>query len=223
MDVQNDFEKGRGSAATQMVDTVVLDIGNVLVTFYPDIYISQFVHRKGEIDYYNHVCFRSAEWKAGDLGTMTREETIDALCRKYPEDAETIHTVMDNCDEMLRASKENTALLKKLSEAGIEVYYLSNTNPHAFAYMTERHEFFRYMKGGIASFRDGVVKPSREIFRLFLERYGKRAEQCVFVDDTPINTDAAASLGFRTVTLKNIEDLARELSKFPCLHDVICG
>ncbi len=206
-----------------MIKNVVLDIGNVLVTFYPDIYISQFVDRKGEIDYFNRICFNSEEWKAGDLGTMSREETIEALCKKYPADAEMIHTIMDNCDDMLRASKKNTALLKKLHEAGIGVYYLSNTNPHAFEYMTATHEFFKYMDGGIASYKHGVVKPTRDIFELFLKLYDKKPEECVFVDDTPVNTESAASVGYNIVTLKNIEDLATELAKFEGLAEIING
>lgn len=204
-----------------MIKNVVLDIGNVMVTYYPDIYISNFVDRKGEIDYFNHICFKSDEWKAGDLGNMTREQTIDALCKKYPADAEMIHTIMDNCDDMLRASKKNTALLKKLHEAGVNIYYLSNTNPHAFEYMTATHEFFKYMDGGIASYKHGVLKPGKDIFNLFLELYGKKAEECVFVDDTPVNTAGAASVGYATITLKNIEDLADELAKFPELAQII--
>ena len=51
--------------------------------------------------------------------------------------------------------------------------------------MTERYEVFRYMNGGIASFKEGVVKPSEDIFRLFLDRYGKDPSECVFVDDMP--------------------------------------
>ena len=62
-----------------MIKNVVLDIGNVMVTFYPDIYIAQFVDRKGEIDYFNQICFNSFQWKAGDLGLMSREESIEAI------------------------------------------------------------------------------------------------------------------------------------------------
>lgn len=204
-----------------MIRNVVLDIGNVMVTFYPDIYIAQFVDRKGEIDYFNQICFNSFQWKAGDLGLMSREESIEAICCKYPADSTKIHTIMDNCDEMLRASNKNTQLIKKLHDAGIGVYFLSNTNPSAFAYMTAHHEFFRYMDGGVASFREGITKPSKEIFKLFLERYGKNAEECVFVDDNPVNTETAAACGYHTVILKNIDDLAQELRRFPELADVI--
>ena len=206
-----------------MITHVVLDIGNVMVTYYPDIYIAQFVDCKGEIDYFNHICFKSPEWKAGDMGAMSRLESIEAICRKYPQDEAMIHTVMDHCDEMLRASKTNTRLLKKLHDAGVGVYYLSNTNPHAFAYMTSTHEFFQYMDGGVASFQEGVMKPGKEIFELFLERYEKDAAQCVFVDDTPINVEAAQAVGYEGIILKNIDDLAKELCRYPELAQIING
>jgi putative hydrolase of the HAD superfamily len=204
-----------------MIKNIVLDIGNVMVTFYPDLYISGFVYKKGEIDFLNKICFNSAEWKLGDVGESSRKDIIEAICKKYPSDAEAIHAVMDNCDEMLRASKKNTELLKKLHGAGVGVYFLSNTNPEAFEYMTSHHEFFNYMDGGIASFKEGLVKPSEDIFKLFLERYGKNAEECVFVDDTPVNVDAAASVGFNTVVLKNIDDLSAELCAYPELAKII--
>lgn len=204
-----------------MIKNVVLDLGNVMVSFYPDLYISQFVYRKGEIDYFNKICFNSDEWKQGDTGGASRVDIINAICQKYPEDADKIHQIMDNCDEMLRASEKNTSLLKKLHNAGIGVYFLSNTNPEAFDYMTSNHEFFKYMSGGIASYQDGLIKPCEDIFRLFLSRYEKRAEECIFVDDTPVNTEAAAAVGFNTVILKNIDDLSSELCRFPELRKII--
>lgn len=206
-----------------MINTVVLDLGNVMVSFYPDLYIAQFVHRKGEIDYFNHICFRSTEWKAGDYGTMTRGEIIEAICAKYPADAGMIHTIMDNCDEMLRVSEKNARLVQRLQEAGIGVYFLSNTNESAYAYMREHYAFFRQMDGGIASYQDGVVKPGQEIFALFLERYGKKAEECVFVDDTPVNVEAAIKAGYTGVILKNMEDLETELCRFPELSVILRG
>lgn len=203
-----------------MIKNVVLDLGNVMVRFYPDLYIAQFVDRKGEIDYFRRICF-GKEWSAGDRGLMSREEIIEAICKKYPADTEMIHTIMDDCDRTLIASKKNTALLKKLHEAGIGVYYLSNIGEQAFGYLTNTHEFFQYMDGGIASYQDGLLKPDPAIFELFLERYGKRAQECVFVDDTPVNAEAAASLGFHSVILKNIDDLTDELKKIDELAKII--
>lgn len=204
-----------------MIKTVVLDIGNVLVSFYPDTYISQFITKKGEIDYYNHICFKSAEWKCGDLGTKTRAEIIDAICEKYPDDAEKVREIMANCDDMLRVSKKNTELVKRLKAAGIGVYYLSNTNEHAFEFMTSTYEVFSYMDGGIASYLDGVIKPNADIFELFLSRYGKKADECVFVDDMPQNVDGAKAVGLHGIVLKNIDDLENELCKYPEIREAL--
>ena len=203
-----------------MIKNVVLDIGNVLVSFYPDVYISQFITKKGEIDYYEQICFRSAEWKCGDLGTKNRGEIIDAICEKYPNDAETIRTIMENCDDMLRVSSKNAEVVKRLKAAGVGVYYLSNTNDHAFEFMTSEYDVFSYMDGGIASYLDGVIKPSADIFELFLSRYGKKAEECVFVDDMPPNVDGAKAVGFSGIVLKNIDDLEEELCRFPELAEI---
>lgn len=204
-----------------MIKNVVLDIGNVLVSFYPDIYISQFIAKKGEIDYYEQVCFRSEEWKCGDLGTKTRGEIIDAICEKYPRDAENIRLIMKDCDDMLRVSKKNTEVVKRLKAAGVGVYFLSNTNDHAFEFMTSTYEVFSYMDGGIASYRDGVIKPSADIFELFLSRYGKKADECVFVDDIPSNVDGAKAVGLNGIVLKNIDDLEEELCRFPELRNIL--
>jgi len=79
------------------------------------------------------------------------------------------------------------------------------------------------MDGGIASFQFGVIKPNREIFELFLKQYEKLADECVFVDDTPQNTEMAGAMGFHTITLKNISDLSDELAKLPELSKIIRG
>ena len=89
--------------------------------------------------------------------------------------------------------------------------------------MTSTHEFFQYMDGGVASFQEGVMKPGKEIFELFLERYEKDAAQCVFVDDTPINVEAAQAVGYEGIILKNIDDLAKELCRYPELAQIING
>jgi epoxide hydrolase-like predicted phosphatase len=65
----------------------------------------------------------------------------------------------------------------------------------------------RYDRGLLAELFDGVVisgevgirKPAPEIYRLGAEQSGVSAEDCVFVDDMPVNLDPAAALGMATV------------------------
>ncbi|MDX6643100.1 MAG: putative hydrolase of the superfamily [Solirubrobacteraceae bacterium] len=51
----------------------------------------------------------------------------------------------------------------------------------------------------------GMRKPDREIYELTLERLGLRAEECLFVDDTDVNVDAARELGMTAVHFRSSE------------------
>ena len=44
-----------------------------------------------------------------------------------------------------------------------------------------------------------MVKPSAEIFRHLLQTYGLRAEDCVFIDDSPINVAGARAVGIEAI------------------------
>ena len=39
------------------------------------------------------------------------------------------------------------------------------------------------------------MKPERQIYETLLERYGLKAEECYFVDDTPLNVVGAMRCG----------------------------
>jgi len=49
----------------------------------------------------------------------------------------------------------------------------------------------------------GMRKPDRDIFELTLERLGLSASECVFVDDTEINCQAARELGMAAVWFRS--------------------
>jgi putative hydrolase of the HAD superfamily len=59
----------------------------------------------------------------------------------------------------------------------------------------------------------GLRKPEEGIYRLALNLTQKMPEQCCFVDDRPLNLEAAERLGMHTVRMENAEQLRRELQK----------
>lgn len=207
----------------QMIKTLVFDIGNVLVNWYPLEYLKSLTDDSENAAELEKKIFGGPEWQKGDLGEFTREQTREALLRRYPQDREIICKALDGADDILTASEGNTLLLSELRDAGFELYYLSNTNPSAFEYMLAKHKFFDYFSGGIASYKVGLLKPDPKIFEAFLKKYGKIAEECIFIDDTRSNTDSAASCGFFTVTLGNIPALRGELMKFDDIAKAMKG
>jgi len=58
-------------------------------------------------------------------------------------------------------------------------------------------------------------KPERGIYELTLEQLGDgvHAEECVFVDDTDVNCDAAAELGMHAVRFRDSDQAIAELEE----------
>jgi len=62
----------------------------------------------------------------------------------------------------------------------------------------------------------GLRKPEEGIYRLALDITQCRPEECVFVDDRPLNVDAAARLGMSVIHVESTQQLRQELQKLGC-------
>ncbi len=89
---------------------------------------------------------------------------------------------------------------------------LSNTNPFIMAYM--RSELFSEQGLSIEHFFDTffcsyemkVCKPHAEIYQQVLQTLRAKGEECIFVDDSRANTEAAEALGFHTLHIETNAD-----------------
>jgi len=57
----------------------------------------------------------------------------------------------------------------------------------------------------------GIRKPNPRIYRLALDLTQHTADECCFLDDRPVNIEAAAEVGMQTVLVKNSDQLQRDL------------
>jgi putative hydrolase of the HAD superfamily len=57
----------------------------------------------------------------------------------------------------------------------------------------------------------GCRKPDREIYDLTLERMGVSAGECLFIDDTDVNCEAARELGMAAVHYRDNEQAIPEI------------
>lgn len=57
----------------------------------------------------------------------------------------------------------------------------------------------------------GLRKPEDGIYRLALEITQRPPEQCCFIDDRPLNLEAAQRLGIKTIQMENASQLRKDL------------
>ena len=55
------------------------------------------------------------------------------------------------------------------------------------------------------------LKPEADIYQTLLDKFGLKAEECVFIDDRPVNCEGAQKAGIHTICFKSFKQAAAEL------------
>lgn len=195
-----------------MIENIVFDIGNVLATWNTRELICRIAGEGAAVEEIHQAVFAGEAWHRQERGECTRAQVEDALRLLYPGEKGQMYARIAHESNSVLHETENTDFVRALRARGYETYFLSNTNECAVRYMKEHARFWDYMTGGIASCDVGLEKPDPAIFRLFLTRYGKRAQTCLFIDDRQENVVAAASVGFHTIHLARMCDLREKVT-----------
>ena len=196
-----------------MIKNVIFDLGNVLLNFEPKGYLkSKIPIEKIEIVYKS--IFQSEEWVSLDRGTITEEEAKDNIISRNIEYKEYINIAFENWYDILTPVEKNIRILEKLKQNKYKIYYLSNFHDLAFKYVTKKYDFFKKFDGGVVSYEEKMLKPECEIYERIIKKYNLNPNECVFVDDTKINVDAAMECGLYGIHLKDIDTLEENLEKY---------
>ena len=196
-----------------MIRNIVFDIGNVLT----DFRWKDFLRDKGfDEQMIGRIAKASVEsplWKEYDRGEMESEELLREFIKQDPQIEEELHRAYDDIHGIVTPRDYAIPWVRELKEKGYGVYYLSNFSDKAYDECADSLAFIPYTDGGILSFQDKVVKPEPQIYLLLLERFGLKAEECVFLDDTPENIEAAKALGLYGIVFRSREQALAELAE----------
>ena len=88
---------------------------------------------------------------------------------------------------------------------------LNNESRELNEFRIEKFELRKYFTVFFSSCFLGVKKPDEAIYRLALNISQRAPEQCVFVDDRPLNLECARRLGMETIRFRNAGQLEQEL------------
>lgn len=102
---------------------------------------------------------------------------------------------------------------------------LSNDVSEWSEYLTEYHGINRYFHDKIVSGDVGIKKPDPEIFALAVSRLGCLPEECLFIDNSVNNLNAAAELGIKTVLFNRdgVEYGGTTVNRFAELGEMLMG
>ena len=90
------------------------------------------------------------------------------------------------------------------------VYILSNASDLFFDYFP-RLLPLSFFNGVFVSSDYLLLKPEVEIYRTFLDKYGLKGEECLFVDDRKENVDGAEKAGMQGFQFQNDYEAVKKL------------
>jgi 2-haloacid dehalogenase len=195
--------------------TVVLDIGNVLVSWDPrNVYSKLFDGREEEMEWFlANVC--SNEWNLEQDRGRTFAEATELLLREHPEELHPfIRAYDERWHEMLAGEiSETVAILERLATLRTPLYAITNWNQDKFKQARELFPFLSRFDGIIVSGDEGLIKPDRAIFELLFRRYDLDVHDCVFIDDSLKNVRGAEAVGMHAIHFTSAGQLAGELRR----------
>lgn len=191
---------------------LVFDFGGVLINWNPrHLYRKLFDDPEEMEGFLREVGFDA--WNLEQDRGRPFAEGVRLLSERFPAHAESIAAFDHRWEETITGPIEETVeIVSELREMGYALYGLSNWSAEKFALVRDRHEFFGWFELIVLSGEEKVCKPDPEIFEILLRRSGRTAEECLFIDDSPVNVAGAESVGIQAIRFESPDQLRRELT-----------
>jgi putative hydrolase of the HAD superfamily len=203
-----------GASHLADISTLFWDIGGVILTNGWDRGSRREAANVFHFDYEEFQDRHDLSFPAFDSGLISLNEYLDRTlfyrARSFSREEFTAF--------MFAQSKEypdTRAVLADAARTG--KYFIGSINNEPFELNQYRIEAFNLRRDFQVFFSSCYVrsrKPEETIFRVALEVTQRPPEQCVFIDDRPLNLESPRRLGFNVIHHQNAEQLRSELRKY---------
>jgi len=197
-----------------LIKSIVFDLGNVLLDFDPERYLEALGYQGRVKEQLKSEIFKTDEWLMLDRGTISQEDAVEIWQQRNPDLRGEIADVMTEWEKILTLKKDSLEILKSLAAENYNLYILSNFHEKAFAYVSNKYNFFDYFDGKVISADIGMIKPDPEIYEHLLNKFNLEAETTLFIDDSKKNIAAAINKGIRVIHFKDAKSLKEELKLY---------
>lgn len=188
-------------------------MGQILIDFNPRAFAERLDLSREDKDLLIAEVFEdNANWALCDWGYITEDEVARRACERLPQRLhDAAYALATRWWDPIIPISGSAEMVKRLKDRGYGIYLLSNagsTHNHYWQFVPG-HEYF---DGVVASANEKIVKPQPEIYRLTLDRFGLKADECLFTDDRSTNLAGAEICGIRTLLFTTPEKFVRDLN-----------
>jgi 2-haloacid dehalogenase len=182
------------------IRAAIFDFGNVLVKWDARNLYKRFFPDLPSIDsFLKQIEF--LKWNAKQDAGRSFNEGVADLSNQFPQYADLIQAYSTYWEESLvEVFEETVNIVRLLKQNGLLLYILTNSSAEKFPIAKQKYSFLdELFEDIIVSGEIELLKPDPKIYHYTLTRIGLEAEECIFIDDSLPNVEAAQKLGFYTV------------------------
>jgi 2-haloacid dehalogenase len=197
---------------------VIFDLGGVLIDWNPrHLYRKLFASDEAAMEaFLATVC--THDWNRCQDAGRSFAEGARLLKAEHPDKAALIDAYGARFDEMMQGPIAGSLeILADLQQRGVPLYGLTNFSAETYPPTVARFEFLRWLRGVVVSGEVGVIKPDPRIYEIAIERFAIDPHRAVYIDDVPVNAEAAVRFGIHGIHFTSAALLRAELTSLGLL------
>ena len=200
------------------IETVIFDLGKVLIDWEPRRLFRKIFDDEEEMEYFlNNIC--TPDWNVQqDKGRLIADAN-ELLIAQFPKYKNQIEAFYGRWEEMLGGPIQPTVdILKELVDAKKQrIYALTNWSAETFPVAIRDYDFLQWFEGILVSGDEKMIKPDLAIYDLICKRYNIDPTTSVFIDDSLKNIKGCEKYGMKGIHFQTGEQLRGELEEMGVL------
>jgi 2-haloacid dehalogenase len=154
----------------QSVDTIIFDLGGVLIDWNPRYLYRKILKSEEEVSWFlNNIC--TSEWNDLQDAGRSFEDATNELVRKHPEWEIPIRAWYDRWQETITGPIQDTVeILRELKEAkSHRLLALTNWSAQTFPWALDNFDFLHWFEGIVVSGVEKTRKPFPEFYKILFD------------------------------------------------------
>lgn len=196
---------------------IVFDFGGVVFRWHPASFLARlWPHRIETLEQGAAAAAKffqnyGGDWGLFDQGLIGADEVVRRIASRTGWPVGDVAAVVRAVPQELMPVPATVVLIRDLREAGHTLHFLSNM-PEPFAdHLSTNYPLAEWFESGLFSGRVKQIKPSGEMFAMAERLFGVPPEQLLFLDDHPVNVDAALARDWQAFLFTDAASARREL------------
>jgi 2-haloacid dehalogenase len=200
------------------INTVIFDLGGVLIDWNPRYVYRTIFKTEEEIDWFFEN-IATHDWNENQDAGYPLDAATEDLIKQHPDWENEIRAYYGRWTEMLGGPiHETVEILKELKKIpGMKTYALTNWSAETFPIALERYDFLHWFDGRLVSGEEKTRKPFADIYQKIIDKFSIDPAKAIFIDDNLRNIKGAEVLGIKGIHFHHPVQLKNELKQLGVL------